>query len=183
MCLLVLLFLGIPISNEYGPGEHSIEFPAGVTEATITLWGGGGAGADDSSLAGGGAGGGSGCATSVVSVSSLASYVLIVGDGGVAPSGDGTDSAFGGGTFVVVARGGVGANARRGARGGGVLSPFNVGDVTFAGGSGGAGHSSGNGGGGGGSAGIVGTGGNGSPGSSLSGGVGGTGEGDGGKGN
>ena len=135
--------------------------PAGVTNATVELWGGGGAGGGASSSSAEGSGGAGGqYAIKVVSVTPGTGYTIAIGSGGTGSTGAGTaggDSTFA--TTTVVAKGGAGGAANNGSAGQGSTTG-GVGDTVYAGGNGTNSPSNGNSGGGGGGAGSSGPGGN-----------------------
>jgi uncharacterized repeat protein (TIGR01451 family) len=158
--------------------------PAGVTSLVVEAWGGGGGPRNDGTTRRGGGGGGA-YALSTIAVTPLATYDVVVGQGGaVVHAGTvgnpGGNSYFDDGTQVLAA-GGSGGIDTGGAGGSGAVS---IGAVRYSGGNGGARSStiSGGGGGGGGSAYANATGQNGAAGSGASGGAGGAGEGPGGNG-
>jgi hypothetical protein len=162
----------------------SFSVPAGVTSLVVEAWGGGGGPRNDSTTRRGG-GGGAAYARSTIAVTPLATYDVVVGQGGaVAHAGTvgnpGGNSYFGDGVLLL-ARGGSGGDNTGGAGGSAATS---IGDVRYAGGAGGdrSGTTSGGGGGGGGSAYADANGLNGAAGSGATGGAGGAGEGPGGRG-
>lgn len=114
-------------------GTYTWNCPTGIYSARVTCiggGGGGGAGAGGNAGAGGGAGG---RATSIISVTPLTAYTVIVGAGGAAGAaggdgGAGTNSDFGGGTVIGNgAAGGQGAGTGiNGGAGGGGTGQFVV---------------------------------------------------------
>ena len=166
-------------------GTQSWTAPAGVTTATVRLWGGGGGGAGSSSLYNTGGGAGGQFAQKVVSVTPGNDYTVVVAAtaaGGASGGNNGTtgnDSTFNGTT--VVAKGGAGGQRVLGGGGGGDGSTSGgVGDTVYRGGNGGDGVAFVSCGSGGGGAGTTGNGGDGSnetagTGTSLYGGTGGAG--------
>jgi uncharacterized repeat protein (TIGR01451 family) len=134
--------------------------PAGVTSATVEVWGGGGGGAGSgTALQGSGGGGGGGYSSSTITVTPLASIPYVVGAIGTAgaagnnPGVAGGDSYFNNAT-TVMAKGGSGGTAG-GAGGAGGVAASGFGTSKYSGGSGATAGASTAGGGGGGSGGTA----------------------------
>ena len=144
-CVFIWLiaFLSNGQSTQTFNSSGTFIVPCGVTSITVQVWGGGGGG-DRTQRRGGGGGA---FAQSTLNVSEGNSFVVTIGQGGAAGTGDnGGDSTF---DTLVIARGGNGGNGGSNAGRGGQGS-LSTGDITFNGGNGGS--SSGNGGAGGGAA-------------------------------
>jgi uncharacterized protein (TIGR02145 family) len=137
-------------------GTYTWTAPAGVSSATVKLWGGGGSGGLSSTTGYGGSGGAGGqFAQKSVSITSGTQYSIVVADSTSTSGITGNDSTFD--TSSVVAKGGAGGAANRGQKGLGSTTG-GVGDVVYKGGDGATGATYGAPGGGG--AGTTGDGGN-----------------------
>ncbi|MDZ7744292.1 MAG: PA14 domain-containing protein [Candidatus Saccharibacteria bacterium] len=109
---------GLSASSYTNPGSFDFEVPTGITEVTISTWGGGGGGGGGGSASAGGNGGGGGFARSTVSVTPSETLNVRVGgggDGGIARTYSG-DGGGGGGysgvyrssTPLIIGAGGAG---------------------------------------------------------------------------
>jgi MSHA biogenesis protein MshQ len=118
--------------------------PAGVTSATVQVWGGGGAGGGNpTSSDGGGGGGGGGYSSSTIAVVPGNNYAVVVGAGGTGVVGN-NGNAGGQSYFInaatVRANGGAGGAVATNVGGaGGAGGALGVGTIRFSGGNGGIG--------------------------------------------